>query len=60
MKTFLVRLTQTFNNPLAPSLFQCNFSHNSFLFSKGKDSCRALEYSQLMLLSRTEEHCNDE
>lgn len=39
MKTSLVRLTQTFNNPLAPSIFQQNkFSHNSFLVSKGKDT----------------------
>lgn len=39
MKTSVARLTQTFNNPLAPSLFQCNnFSHNSFLASKGKDT----------------------
>lgn len=39
MKTSLVRLTQTFNNPLAPSLFQHNkFSPNSFLASKEKDA----------------------
>lgn len=43
MKTSLVRLTQTLNNPLAPLLFQHNkFSHNSFSVSKGKDTAMEL------------------
>lgn len=38
MKTFLIRLIQTFNNPLVLSLFQHKFSHDSFSASEGKDA----------------------
>lgn len=65
MKTSLVRLTQTLNNPLAPSVFQHNkFSHNSFSVSKVKDTAMEL-LSVLNGWDSAEQwdfihHCNDE